>query len=256
MSLTDVVETVNSTEATLTVVNPESECPLYRLLSGLFDDEVVTVRETTSDAETIPADTVFVERDDGKAGGVNSQFDDLRDELLLVNADIYVTGARGLDDVETPDVITQLSEIPFTVRGRPEDAKEKFLLIEMSRHIEAMAWRAGDGRLATGFQQLSRLDDEHGTRQVYTRLGTETDVEAHVYGIPDARPSLPGVRIHGDHAAELRRTWFVVYESRSQPDNTAALVAVQTDPNTWEGCWTYDPATVTDILAYLDRAYR
>jgi len=38
-------------DATVSVRNPESECPVYRLLAGLFDDDVVSVRDATTDTE-------------------------------------------------------------------------------------------------------------------------------------------------------------------------------------------------------------
>lgn len=255
MSLAEFAQDTEYQGATLTIVNPDSECPLYRLLAGLFDDDVVTIQEATTESGSVQSDTVLVEKDGRDAGFAVSSFESIRDELLLVNSDIYVTGHRELDDVETPDAIRQLDEIPFTVTGYPENSKEKLLLIEISRHIEAMAWQAGNGRLASGVQYLSRLDDEHGTQQVYTRLGSETAVETHVYGVPDSHPSIPNVTLHGETTEELRKSWFVVYESARYPHEAAALVAMQTDANTWEGCWTYDPNKVAGILDHLDRTY-
>jgi hypothetical protein len=184
-----------------------------------------------------------------------SPFETVRDELLLVNADIYVTGMRRLEEIDTPEVLTHLDEIPFTVRGRPVDPKEKLLLIEMSRHIETMAWEAGEGRLRTGFQYLSRLEDESGTRRVYDRLGNETDVDTHVYGAPDTRPALDGVRMHGVDNTEIRQSWFVVYQSSQQPHEAAALVAIKTEPHTWSGFWTYDSDRVEAIEDYLGQRH-
>jgi hypothetical protein len=253
MSLTEFIEPADQ-EATITVLNPDSVQPVYRLLSGLFNEDVVTVQKTKTNENSVPSDTVLVEKRDESVVAVSS-LDRIREELLFVNSDIYLTNSRNLDDVETPDVIRNLDEIPFTVTGYPESGKEKLLLIEISRHVEAMAWQADEGRLATGFQQLSRLDNESGTREVYERLGGEAGVDTHVYGVPDATPSIPGVTVHGADTQELRRSWFVVYESTHHPHEAAALVAIETDSNTWEGCWTYDPARVARILDYLDRNY-
>jgi hypothetical protein len=225
------------------------------IIKILFSDEAVTIQDATTDSDAIPSDAALVERSDGESGFAVSSLDAIRDELLLVNSDIYVTGSRELAEVETPDAITHLDEIPFTVTGYPENPKEKLLLIEISRHIEAMAWQAGEGRLATGFQYLSRLDDERGTRQVYTRLGADTNVDTHVYGVPDADPTVPAVTIHGSDTQELQESWFVIYESVHHPHEAAALIATERGPNTWEGCWTYDPTRVADMLDYLDRTY-
>lgn len=253
MSLSEFAA-VDTGGATVTVLNVDQQRPVYALLAELFDDDAVTVRAASTEAPAVPSDAVLVERS-GDGGFAVSSVESVREELLLVNSDIYVTGARGLDEVETPDIVTELDELPFTVTGYPEHPREKFLLVEMSRHIEAMAWQAGDGRLATGLQYLSRLDDEKGTREVYRQLGVETAVDTHVYGVPDARPSLPGVSVHGPETAEIRRSWFVAYESAAHPHEAAALVAVETDTHTWEGTWTYDAGRVADVLDYLDRSY-
>ena len=125
----------------------------------------------------------------------------------------------------------------------------------MSRYVEARAWNGDGGRLHAGFQQLSRLDDERGTRRVYERLGDDPTVETHVYGVPDSRPSLSGVEVHGDRAEELRRSWFVVYDPPNRPDDAAALVVYRTDAGTWEGFWSYDPGTVREVHDYLTETY-
>ena len=35
----------------------------------------------------------------------------------------------------------------------------------------------------------------------------------------------------------------------------AALVALETAPRTWEGCWTYDRDSISGVLDYLDSTY-
>jgi hypothetical protein len=180
-----------------------------------------------------------------------STFDDVRDELLLVNSDLYVTGTRGIDDIETPDALARLDELPFSVEGYPV-SKGKLLLIEMSRYIEARAWETEMGRLHSGFQHLSRIDDERGTRQVYERLA-DTGVEVHVYGVPDVETDLD-LAVHGHDSEELRTTWFVVYEHPTDPSEHAALVAVLEDGR-WDGFWTYRPGVVSEVATYLTDTY-
>lgn len=255
MSLAEFASVDREREATITVLDRESTRPVYRLLTRLFGDDAVTVQEATTGDSAVPSDTVLLEKTGDDVGMAVSSLGAVRDELLLVNSDIYVTGARELEAVQTPDVVAELDELPFTVTGDPEHRKEKLLLIEMSRHIEAMAWQAGEGRLATGFQSLSRLERERGTRRVYARLGAETDVDTHVYGAPDADPSVPGVTIHGVDDDEISRAWFVVYDSGEHADEAAGLVAVEREPRTWEGCWTYDADRVRAVLDYLERTY-
>lgn len=255
MELADFAQPTDDHEATLTVLDPDIKRPMYRLLTSLFNEEVVTVQAATTKSLDTVADSVLLEKEGTDADLAVSSLDAVRDELLLVNADIYVTGARGLADVETPDVIANLDELPFTVKGRPADPKEKLLLIEISRHIEAMAWQAAEGRLATGFQYLSRLTDERGTRRVYDQLGTETDVDVHIYGVPDTDPQFSGITVHGEETDELRKSWFVVFQSAIHPHESAALVAIETAPNTWEGCWTYDSDRIGAIFEYLEQTY-
>lgn len=259
MSLSAFANGASGAEATLTVLNREAERPLYRMLQALFDEDAITIQETRTDnfgVESPPTDVILIENDHSDPAFAVSSLAEVRDALLFVNSDIHVTGVRDLEDIDTPDVITALVEIPFTVEGFPRDRNEKLLLIEISRHIEAMAFQAGEGRLDTGFQSLSRVADERGTRRVYERLGTETAVETHLYGLPDVEVSIPGTTAHGHTTPEIQHSWFVVYQSDAHPDEAAALVAIETAPNTWEGRWTYDAQQVQAIRAYLDDTYR
>lgn len=254
MQLADFVRERDRQEATLTVMNRGMDTPVYDMLVDLFDEQSIQVHETETDAAG-PSDAVVLEREEGRVGFAVSSLLDLRDAVLTVNSDIYTTGLRGLSEVDTPDVIAQLDEIPFTVTGYPEDSREKLLLIEISRHIEGLAWQTGEGTLRAGFQHLSRTVDERGTHRVYRRLGTEVGVDTHVYGLPDARPSIPGVTVHAEDCRELARSWFVVYRPKQVADEAAALVALQTAPNTWEGYWSYDPGHVDELDRHLEETY-
>lgn len=255
MTLAEFISDDASETPSLTVVNRESPRPLYRLLTDLFDERSVTVRETTSDRSD-RSDAIVLKRSSTSGDDTEtivSPFDQITDELLLVNADIYTTGTRGLEAVETPNVIAQLDEVSFRVDGTVA-SKQKLVLIEISRYIEAKAWMADEGRLHTGFQHLSRIGDEKGTRRVYERIGLESSVDTHVYGHPDASPSLPNVTVHGVETDEIRRSWFVAYESLDGED-AAALVAHRTGPAAWNALWSYDPTKVADLVAYLERKY-
>jgi len=253
VSLRAFVDRYDRSDAALTVHNPESEPPLYRLLTALFDEQSVTVRQRDGERE-LPSDTVVLDRSDGPEIAV-SPLADLQESVLLVNSDLYTTGTRGLDEIETPDVLTRLDEIPFAVSGTGRRSKGKVLLIELSRYLEARAWDAGEGTLHAGFQQLSRLDDERGTRRVYERLGRESAVETHLYGAPDASPSLSGVTLHADRSAEIRWSWFVVYRSERDPAASGALVVVRNESGAWEGVWTYDHDSVRELCEYLAESY-
>ena len=255
MGLREFVATLGQQEATVAVVDRESKRPVYRLLVDLFDTDAVEVRDVEGENGSDLTNTTVLRKGGAHEDIAVSSLGAVRDELLLVNSDIYVTGARGLDDIDPPEVVAGLDEVPFQVSDRSRQPKAKLVLIEMSRAIEAMAWRDGTGRLDAGFQHLSRLTDERGTERVYTRLGSDTDVETRVYGVSGGDPSLPPVTVCAGDTRELRRSWFVAYQPEDRPADGAALVAYRTDDAVWEGCWTYDPDSVAAVLDYLDGAY-
>lgn len=246
MSLKDVIEATDRSDLTLAVINREASQPLQSMLEDLFADQPVSIEERNRADEA--ADMVYLLEDDTVVA--TSPLGALSESILLGNSDLYITGARGPLDVDLPDVIAALEDTRFHVRGYPDSSKEKLLLITISRYIEGISLERGDGTHRASFQRLSRIEDERGTRAVYRRL-SETSVETHVYGVPDRVPQFD-VAVHGGQSREIRDSWFVV----SVPDETgahAALVALETGPRTWDGFWTFDPATVTELDAYIRR---
>jgi len=178
-----------------------------------------------------------------------STLDELLESVLLINSDLYKTGAIDLNEVTLPDVLSGLDEVPFRLRGYPHSNKEKLLLIVVSRVIERIAAEAGGGTLRASFQRLSRLQDERGTREVYETLGN-SGVDVHVYGVGDADPgvSLP-VTVHEGRSSPYRRSWFVVFNPPPGADaaRSVALVALEDEPNVWDGFWTFRPKLVDRI---------
>lgn len=247
MTIAEFITSVETRRKTLTVHNEDEPESLVRMLKRMVDSPDVEVREGDLD-EPGPANVVVLEDEDGTELGV-STIGDLGDSVLMVNSDLYVTGTRSIDEVNTPAVLVNLDQTFFDVAG-----KQKMLLIEISRHIESLAWETGTGTLQTGFQYLSRVDDERGTRRVYDRLSA-SDVDVHVYGHPDRVPNLDeDVTVHGEASAELRRSWFVVHTDC--PDGRkAALVAEETGPNEWHGYWSFDPDHADAVADYLFEQY-
>lgn len=251
MSLSSFIEAVPDREKTLTVVNRTEPEPIQRMLSALFDEQVVTVEDVAVDAAV---ENAVVVSEDGTPIAT-SPLSALRDALLLVNSDMYVSGARELAEVDTPEALVRLDEVPFEVAGYPDTSKGKLLLIELSRYIEARAFRAGAGRLHAGFQVLDRVDDERGTRDVYDLLA-DTDVDVRLYaGAGGDLDDPPDVTLRQRDCEELRTSWFVVYRRPDVPRLEAALLAVRTTGNRWRGVWTFDPARVEAIDRYLTTAY-
>jgi len=244
----------------LVVVNLDQPEQVRRMIDGVFADHPIDVSTLSSEGDG--RDRLLLVED----GEIVAETPLRRflNAYLLVNSDTYRTSRDQLNSLQLPDVLTELDETVFTVRGYPIADKEKLLLILLSRHVEQLAWEATGGTLRSGFQYLSRLDDEKGTCDVYRTLAG-TDVETHVYGIPDSPGTVPsGVVSHTGRSAAYRDSWFVVFdpahaESASgdreagdagQP-GPAALVATRTDGQTWRGVWTYDPDRVAAINAYL-----
>lgn len=231
--------------ATIRVDPSASVAPLQDALSRLFDDQQVSV---TTDSEQ--ADEVAVVRD-GQVVATSSAAAMMR-SLLLVNSDVYITGSRGLDDAALPPTVQALYDLPFRLRGYPDSDSEKLLLIAISRAIERRALDAGRGTLRVGFQRLSRLVDEAGTRRVYERL-TETDLAVHAYGVGDtALPDSLGVTAHTGTTDLHRHGWFVVFEPPAAGDAApVALYAIEVGDNCWDGFWTYTPARIDGITAFI-----
>lgn len=239
-------------ETSLSIVNSEQPPMVARMLNSLFEDQSVSVSEV---ARVLSESDVVQLRRDGRVVA-ESEFGDVRDSILAVNSDLYITGTRPLEAVDTPAVVRDLEGTRFRVRGYPAGTKGKLLLIEISRYIEAMALRHGDGELHTGFQRLSRIVDERGTERAYDKLAA-TDLDVHVYGVGDpATLESRSLTVHNDDVEEIRCGWFVVFVPPPESEAVgAALVAVTDDDVEWDGVWTIDTAKAERVAAYLSAEY-
>lgn len=253
MELRDFVDefATGGREVSLSIVNSEQPPMIARMLDSLFADHSISVSETTRVLSE--SDVVQLRRDGSVVA--ESPFADVRDSVLAVNSDVYITGSRSLSEVRTPEVVHALEGTRFTVRGYPAGGKGKLLLIEISRHIESMALRHGEGELHTGFQRLSRIVDEHGTERAYQRL-SETDLDVHVYGLGNPRRvSIPSLTVHNEDVPEIRNGWFVVFVPPADSDaDGAALVAV-TDDDEWDGVWRLDTDAARRVRRHLTQRY-
>jgi len=249
VTISDIIADLDSREKTLTVRNDDEPEPLVGMLEEMVDAPDVAVQRSDPD-DVGPGNVVILEDEEGDAERLAiSSIADVGNSVLMVNSDLYVTGTRSIDEVDTPNVLAGLDETTFTVSG-----KQQMLLIEISRHLESLAYRAGGSTLHAGFQELSRIEDERGTSAVYERL-VDADVDVHVYGVPDRRPDLPdAIDVHAYDAEELRRSWFVV-NTDCPDDRKGALLAEEVGPNEWTGVWTFDSHLVDRIDAYLRETY-
>lgn len=248
-SLRSFFDELAAPDRTLVVVNRSSPGPVRNLLDSLLDEQPVSITEAEIAAETDDDVVALVENG---AVVARSTLDELLESVLLVNSDLYKTGAIELGEVALPDVLSGLEEVPFRLRGYPASNKEKLLLIVVSRVIERIAAEHGRGTLRASFQRLSRIDDERGTREVYTALA-DTDVDVHVYGVGDAASlsALP-VTVHTGTSFPYRRSWFVVFTPPAGADgDRVALLALEDEPNVWDGFWTFRPSLVDRIERHI-----
>jgi len=181
-----------------------------------------------------------------------STLTDLMESVLLINSDLYKTGAIELESVSLPDVLTGLEEVPFRLRGYPVSNKEKLLLIVVSRVIERIAAETGGGTLRSSFQRLSRLNDERGTYDVY-RTVADRGVDVHIYGTGDLETDEPlPMTVHRGSSYPYRRSWFVVFTPpAADAGDYAALLALEDEPNVWDGFWTFRPDLVAPLESYI-----
>lgn len=283
-SLERFFEDLSPPKRSLVVVNNTGPQPLVRMVETTFEHQPVDVAE--ADLEEADEDVVVLTSEEGSERNViaTSPLGALQETILLVNSDLYRTGTTGLSEGDLPDVLVGLEEVPFRLRGYPHSNNEKLVLIAMSRFVERRAFERGSGRLRTSFQRLSRIHDERGTSEVYRSLG-QSDVQTHVYGVPDRLPPEGfGLVSHGGHTEEFRRSWFVVHTpTRRQEEGVkedgedreggvedreggveysrggdsrsshAALLALETAPRRWKGFWTFRPSLVRDIDEYVAR---
>ncbi len=248
MGLDQFLDMPDAPRRSLAVLNLTEPEPFRVMLKTLFSRQEIAVSEAKT--EEYDENTVVL-IEDGEIV-TSSPLKELQDAILLVNSDLFISGARSLEGTTVPDVLDGLAGTRFSLRGYPESNSEKLLLILISRYIEKRAFEDGSGTLRSSFQRLSRLKDEKGTQRVYERLA-ETDTDVHIYGVPDWTPSSDlAVIVHGGDSFEFRRSWFVVHSpSPESPHGPAALLAIEVDDARWTGFWTYDEDLVTELDRYI-----
>lgn len=248
-SLIKFIDETDGKELSLAVVNRQAPRPLQQMLERMFDSQRIDVQDMEIEDEA--QDMVYLL--DGQDIIAESSLAAVQKSILLVNSDLYVTGARELDQVDLPAVIEGLQNVSFCLRGYPESNKEKLLLITVSRYIERLSWEADGGIHRASFQRLSRINSEQGTRSVYNRLA-ETDTDTHVYGMPDWTPPPEfDVTMHGGWDGDFRNSWFVVHVPADDSLPHAALVAIEIESGTWKSLWTYDTERVQAINRHIER---
>jgi KaiC/GvpD/RAD55 family RecA-like ATPase len=242
-SQADLIEQVDGDRPTLTICNRESPDDRLATVRTFFEDLDISVRETELATEN-PRDVALLHR--GPVQMASSPLSQLASGVETANAenDPFAT-RRG------PDVLEALHERIFGARG-----VEKQFLIDASTAIEMTAWQTGGGRLLAGFQQLSKYWESPRSRRVMHGIA-DAGVDVHIYGVPDVVPTVdrPNVTIHPDSSPEIEESWFVTYDGDGRTDRTGTLVVRETDPEVYEGFWTYEPSISRDVFRYLRDTY-
>lgn len=231
-----------------------------------FVDDVASERKTllvyTSEDEpavTVPFDTrnVTVEHESLPAGGPEG-FAVLRDEGGFLGA----FGLAQLEALLSPPIIRpwrydQLCS-PWRDLYRILDNSlfasfDRRQLLSATREIENRAWRIGTGTLRAGFQSGAAYRKQ---LQLYRRLGTETDLEIHVYFDDEwDQAAEGGIHVHSVGDSEIGNYWTVVFDAAGDPTNAGAVLAEEREPGAFFGFWTYDPDRVDAIATYLHETY-
>ena len=227
-SFANLVAAVEERRHTVTVYAPA----IPDALVSLFDTRHVTV-----DHEFLPAGAaepfLTVTAGDRYVGSV-----DLPALYDFTHPMIHEVGSPDLVEAAYRRLTSLLPDTVFSSLDRRQ-------LLATSREIEDRAWRVGTGRVDAGFQQLSKL---RAQTDVYTAL-VDRGLDVHLYGRLDGRasPAVPGATFHTD-GAEMGEVWFMAYDGGRTPGQACGLVAVEREPGTFRGFWTYDPDVVARIF--------
>lgn len=182
--------------------------------------------------------------------------------VVIHEAEEYL-GAVELGDLGealTPPAVQPGSreDIPRAVRALSDalentvfTALDRRQLLAASREIEDRAFRVGHGTLRVSFQSLSRFRRQTET---YRYLCRNTALDVHVYGAADwSPPAIDGVTYHRTVADDVERFWAIGFDGGGDEMQVCGLLAREEDTG-YTGFWTYDPETVSDIVAGLEAA--
>lgn len=253
MTLRKIIERVNGSRATLTLLNPDVSPAATNRIHDYLDAQHVRITRAETDSRS--PKNVAILHDDGEFRAAS----DLRE--VAKRADVDGAMSADFEDVPTPEVLTAIDNRTFSEFGKRR-------MIVASREIENLAYDTGGGNLYSGFQRLSLVESQH---RIYQKLG-ESDVDVHVYGYPDWDvPERLGVDVYPNETEEIGRTWFVAFDggASATPAGTGqsgaggghdepkgALLAEEVGENVYSGFWTYRPAIVDEIIARLDEISR
>lgn len=174
------------------------------------------------------------------------------ERVFRANEAIFTGSPESFSRADLPEVGRVLEDSTF-LYATPEGDGGSLLLTAISRYIEAIALESGSGTLRSGFQKLSRLRDDWGTREVY-RTVSDSEVGAHIYGVPDwIPPADAGVTVHAGYTLDFRKHWFVAFDPPSDASvPSIALLVRSLESDDWYGAFSRDDRLVSSLLEYLE----
>jgi len=121
-------------------------------------------------------------------------------------------------------------------------------LLAVSREIEDRAFWVGNGTLHVSFQTLSAFASQTA---VYRALGTETDLDIHIYGAEDwTPPAISGITYHTTEPERFEPYWAMAFDGGPERIQACGLVAEE-QSDRYSGFWTNDPERVDEIATTL-----
>ncbi len=164
----------------------------------------------------------------------------------VLSPEIHPPWELAETELDSEDLFSFLENTLFSSYDRRQ-------MVATSREIEERAWRVGTGQLYTGFQRPAALRDQ---TDVYERFGEHDSITVTVFLDGEYEgPLTDVVTVITDTGGELGAFWLVVYDGGGSEKHRCAVVAEERDPGQYYGFWTYDPAIVGDLIAYLETTY-
>lgn len=235
MGFREIIESVNGSRSTLTLLNVDAPPEVVETIADFLEPQQVRLVRDETDRDR-PTNVALLHHD-----GALIAASDLLEVYRRVDVETGLHTATDLDAVEYPDVLSGIDDTTFSELGKRR-------MIVASREIEKRAWEVDAGELHVGFQRLSLLS---GQQRIYRKLG-ESDVETHVYGRPDvAVPDDVAVAAHPSRAEEVTDFWFVLFDGAGRDGEKCGLLAEEVAPDRYSGFWTYRAELVDGIFDRL-----
>lgn len=226
--------------------------PIYKMVNKTFQGSPIKIKQykNVSYAQLTSQNKLTLYESGEKIA--ESDIQKLKETILLTNSDKYKTQYNQLERLNFPQIIIHLTDQLFNLQGFPYNNYKKLMLILVSRYIENLSFQHG-GQHYASFQEISRINDENGTLDIYNTLDSCVD-KMNLYGVPDKMPPLhfENTNIHLGTEETYQKMWTVIHISEQEK---AALLAVDKGKNEWKSIWTFDDQKVHQIRNNIVRKF-